>query len=76
MWSLASEDLLGDPGGGGVDDGAEAGELGLKAVGGLNGAQGLDGADEGAALAEDAVSEFSSHYGSVILSGYNSYTVG
>ena len=42
----------------------------------LDGAQGLDGADKGMALAKDAVGEFSSHYGSVILSVYNSHTSG
>jgi hypothetical protein len=39
----------------------QAGQYPLKRAGGLDGAQGLDGADEGAALAEYAVGEVSSH---------------
>jgi len=36
----------------------EAGQCSLKRAGGLDGAQGLDGADKGAALEYDAVGEF------------------
>jgi hypothetical protein len=64
-----AQHLLAYPGGHDLHDGPQSalvgchqqtGQCALKRAGGLDGAQGLDGADEGLALSYDAVGEISS----------------